>query len=528
MSYDIISVLTFFPIAGALILLLFPKISFQSAQRFALLISLTPLPFVIQILRHFDSGTAAVQFVNKLPWIPSLGVDYFVGLDGLSITMVLLVSIITPAAILGVQKWVDESSTTRYGPKAFFALILIEQTGLYGAFTALNFFHWFIFWEATLVPMFFLIKLYGGRDRTHAAYQFFLYTFAGSVAMLIGMQFVYLATGSWDFIELAARARTVVGETGMTALASDIQNKAAELGIPFITQHSTKFIFLLVLFGFAIKVPMWPFHTWLPVTYTQSPTAGSMILTGLMSKMGVYGFLRIVLPLFGASVPRSWFIILMVLAILTILLGAIAALAQRDIKTVVAYSSISHLGYCLLGIFAVGSLTPGVDERALALNGVLVQMFAHGLSAAGLFYFAGLIEERTQTRDITELGGLRKTLPVMCGLMGIVTFASLGLPGLAGFVGEYMIFQGAFPLSMTLVGIAVLGILLTALYLLYMLGKVFFGPQNDRWNSLPDLTGGERFLAVLFAISLFWVGLWPTKLIELSNRAVVHLAQIFS
>ncbi|MBI4027080.1 MAG: NADH-quinone oxidoreductase subunit M [Verrucomicrobia bacterium] len=520
-NYDIVTVMTFFPCIGALFLFLLPAGS-PRIRLVAFFFSLWPLLFALRMLGDFDPACAAAQFRSRLPWIPSLSVDYFVGVDGLSMAMVLLVSILTPLTVLGAFNWTGTSEANRYGAKPFYALILLEQTGLYGAFTALNFFHWFIFWEASLVPMFFLIKLYGGPDRTHAAYQFFVYTFVGSVAMLIGMQFVYLATNSWDFVELARMARTT--GSGESELAMKIRTMAGTLGIPWLMEHSVTFIFALVFLGFAVKVPLWPFHTWLPVTYTQAPTAGAMLLTGLMSKMGVYGFLRIVLPLFGATMGQ-YATLLMLLAAATILFGALAALAQRDLKTLVAYSSVNHLGYCLLGVFAVASATGNLDDKALALNGVIVQMFAHGLSAAGLFYFIGLIEQRAQTRQLDDLGGLRKTVPVLCGLMGITMFASLGLPGLAGFVGEFMIFRGAFPLAAEITALAVVGILLTALYLLTMTGRVFFGPQDDKWNGMSDLTLRERVVSGVLVALLFGIGLAPAPLIDLSNSAVMLLAK---
>ncbi len=523
--YPLITCITFLPSLGALVILLQPRLSVERIRSLAFIFSLIPLIFVLRLLLEYNSSNPEMQFVERFSWIPSIHVDYFVGVDGLSIAMVLLVSIITPMSILGALHWVGLPEPNKAGLKPFFALILLEQTGLYGTFTALNFFHWFIFWEVSLVPMFFLIKLYGHEDRTHASYQFFIYTFVGSVAMLIGMQFIYLATNSWDFVKLAEMARTLEGNESV--LATKIRMLAGILGIPFLIKHSVTLIFLLIAFGFAVKVPLWPFHTWLPITYTQAPTIGSILLTALMSKMGVYGFLRIVLPFFGATMSQ-YATVLMILAVATILLGALAALAQQDLKTLVAYSSVNHLGYCLLAIFAVASVTGNFNDKALALNGVIVQMFAHGLSAAGLFYFIGLIEQRAQTREMTNLGGLRKTVPVMCGLMGIIMFASLGLPGLAGFVGEFMIFRGSFPLAMGITSVAVLGILLTALYLLKMIGNVFFGQQKEKWNSMPDLTLHERIVSGILVAMLFGIGVLPQPLITLSNAAVTQLAKHLS
>ena len=525
MNFDIITLMTFFPCIGALAVLWWPRKSEEWVRWIAFAGSLAPLAFALKILSLYNPGQAGIQFSTRLPWIESFHVDYFVGVDGLSIAMVLLVSILAPLTILGAHQWIGPNQPGRAGLRPFFALLLLEQTGLYGAFTALDFFHWFIFWEFSLVPMFFLIKLYGNEDRTRASYQFFVYTFVGSVMMLIGMQFVYLATGSWDLLELAGWARETAAGGGQSVLAAKIQDYAGTLGVPFLTKHAVTLIFFLVFAGFAVKVPLWPFHTWLPQTYTQAPTAGSMLLTGVMSKMGVYGFLRIVLPLFGSTVAE-YRDLLLLLAVATILLGAIAALAQRDLKTMIAYSSVNHLGYCMLGVFAVAAGSgAAMNDRALALNGVIIQMFAHGLSAAGLFYFAGIIEQRTSTREMGELGGLRKTVPVMCGLMGITMFASLGLPGLAGFVGEFMIFRGAFPLAMGITSLAVVGILITAIYLLRMIGLIFFGPQDKKWDGMADLDWRERAIGGIFAFLLFWVGVQPDILVRLSNKAIVEMAR---
>lgn len=522
---DILSVMTFFPCFCALILLLIPNIRAETIRRVALVGSLSPLPFLYRIFIEYNPSVEGIQLSPPpIPWIPSVNIYYHVGMDGLSIAMILLVSIIVPLIILGSFKWVGPPETYKAGYKTYFALILLEQTGLYGVFTALNFFHWFIFWELSLIPMFFLIKFFGGKDRTHASYQFFIYTFIGSVTMLIGMQFIYLATGSWDFVTLADMAQQHSLNGGESLLITKIKAFANTLGHPFLTKHAVHFIFFLIFLGFAVKVPLWPLHTWLPITYTQAPTAGSILLTALMSKMGIYGFLRILLPLFAPSLAEGASI-LMWLAVATILFGALAAFAQKDLKTLVAYSSISHLGYCLFGLFAAASVPGSLNAKSLILNGVIIQMFAHGLSAAGLFYFIELIEQRTQTREMMQLGGLRKTVPVLCGFMGIIIFASLGLPCLAGFVGEFMIFQGAFFLAPGFTSLAAFGILLTALYLLKMLCQICFGPRDEKWSNLADLNFQERFISTVFVILLFGVGLAPQPLINLSNAAVIQLAK---
>jgi NADH-quinone oxidoreductase subunit M len=512
LHFCLVSALTFLPLLGALALFLARPDDAASCRRIALAAASAPLFLALRLLHDFDPGAQGLQFDTRVPWVPSLGIDYHVGVDGLSLALVLLVSVLVPLTVLGSVGRVAGLDRRPGDARAFFALVLVEQTGLYGAFTALNFFHWFIFWEASLVPMFFLLKMFGGEGRTAAAYQFFVYTFLGSVAMLVGMQLVYLAANTWDLADLARMA---------PELPSRLSDFARGAGLGRFADAAPRAVFLMVLLGFVVKVPMWPLHTWLPRAYGQAPAAGAMLLTGLMSKMGVYGLLRIVLPLFGAEMARAA-TPLMALAVLTVLLGAWAAAAQKDLRGLVAYSSVSHLGYCLLGVFAASAATGRFEEKALALNGVIFQMVAHGLSAAALFYFAGLLEARLGGCDYARLGGLRAKTPVFCGLMGIVAFASLGLPGLAGFVGEFMIFRGVFGLSGVMACVAVPGLLLTAFYLLAMLGKVFFGPTGP---DAPDLTLRECAVAATLAAALFVFGVLPDPLVRLSNAAASALAR---
>jgi NADH-quinone oxidoreductase subunit M len=510
--YCLLSALTFLPLLGALALFLARADDAISCRRIALAASGAPLLLALRLLHDFDPVAKGMQFATRVPWIPTLGIDYHVGVDGLSLALLLLVSVLVPLTVLGSVGRVAGLDTRPQDARTFFALVLIEQTGLYGAFTALNFFHWFIFWEASLVPMFFLVKMFGGAQRTAASYQFFIYTFLGSVAMLVGMQFVFLATNTWDLVEL--------GRMG-PVLAGKISDFARGVGLERFADTMPRAVFLMVLLGFAVKVPMWPLHTWLPKTYGQAPAAGAMLLTGLMSKMGIYGLLRIVLPLFGPEMARLA-VPLMALAVATVLLGAWAAAAQRDLRGLISYSSVSHLGYCLLGVFAVGAATGRFEEKALALNGVIFQMIAHGLSAAGLFYFAGALETRFGTCDYSAFGGLRKSAPVFCGLMGIVAFASLGLPGLAGFVGEFMIFRGVFGLAGAMACVAVLGLLLTAFYILSMFGRIFFGPTGPPTN---DLSLRERVVAATLVTTLAAFGIFPNLLVRISNAAVSALVR---
>jgi len=398
--------------------------------------------------------------------------------------------------------------------------MLFLQAGLFGAFTALNFFHWFIFWEMGLVPAYFLIKLWGGPERVRAATQFFVYTLVGSVAMLIAFVAIYLASGTFDFIQLAEKARN----GGLTALLGSFASRAGWQGA-WVGGVAT-LVFLGVLIGFAVKVPLMPFHTWLPAAYTEAPTGVSMVLTGVMSKMGVYGFIRILLPLLPDQM-RLMLTPLLWLAVATIVLSALAAFAQRDLKKMIAYSSINHLGYCLLGIFAAVKLTDAgpqwANEKAAVLNGVLLQMFNHGLSASALFAFIGFIEQRGGARGLDDFGGLRKVAPVFCGLMGIALFASLGLPGLNGFIGEFLIFKGAFPLAGWAASISVIGLLVTAIFLLTILQRVFSGPLAPKWAGFADLTGRERLIVLPVIALIFVLGIYPQVMLQFINPTVVKM-----
>jgi len=412
----------------------------------------------------------------------------------------------------------------------YFALILFLQAGLFGTFTALNFFHWFIFWELSLIPAFFLVRLWGGPQRAPAATQFFVYTMVGSVAMLLSFLGIFLATktdttpGVFDFITLAEMGRN----GGLTNAIST--NFAWKLfGHAFTGHQMCLLIFSGVLLGFAVKVPLMPFHTWLPATYAEAPSPVTMLLTGVMSKMGVYGFIRILLPIFPSQInavltPLLW------LAVITIVFSACAAFAQRDLKRILAYSSINHLGYCLLAVFAAAKFTGNdaafATEKAAALNGVFLQMFNHGLTAATLFMFVSFLEQRAGgLRGLNDFGGLRKIAPVFCGLMGIALFSSLGLPGLNGFVGEFLIFKGVFPLAPWAAGLSVIGILVTAIFILTVLQRVFNGPLNEKWSKLPDLTLRERVLVAVPIALMFVLGVWPRLVLDVINPTVVRMVE---
>lgn len=500
----LLTLLTVLPLVGAVGALF----AGRHARWVALITALGTLAISLVVWMNLPAN-GSIGLEERFPWAPSLGIEYHLGVDALGALMLVLSAIVTLMSV-------DAAHRVHRQPGLYFALVLMLQAGLFGSFTALNFFHWFLFWELSLIPAFFLIKLWGGAKRGPAATQFFVYTMAGSAALLLSFLAVFLATptknalGTMDFIDLAKLA------------------SAGQLE-PMVTAHLGPIMMWLaigVLVGFAVKVPLMPFHTWLPAAYSEAPSPVTMLLTGAMSKMGVYGILRIAIPLFGPQIAQMR-TPLLVLAVATIVMGAWAAAAQRDLKRVFAYSSINHLGYCLLGIFALAVPASGAatqTSQAAALNGVILQMFNHGVTAAALFWFIAMMQERSGgERWIDHFGGLRKPAPILAGLMGIVLFSSLGLPGLNGFVGEFLIFRGVFPLSWIAATVSVLGLLVTAAVILTVIQKVFAGPTPEQRSSFPDLHGGERLAMVPVIGLMLLLGLLPQLVVDTVNPTVVDL-----
>jgi NADH-quinone oxidoreductase subunit M len=500
----ILTLLTVLPVVGAIICLW----SGKHARGVAMITALLATAVALLVWTRLPAD-GSIGMMEHAQWAPSLGIEYHLGVDGLGALMLVLSALVTLMSI-------DAAHRVYRQPGLYFALVLLLEAGLFGTFTALNFYHWFMYWELSLIPAFFLIKLWGGAKRGPAATQFFVYTMAGSVGLLLAFLALFLSTGSMDFTHLSLLAST--GELE--------QMVVAHLGSSFV--HSPVMLWLAVgaLAGFAVKVPLMPFHTWLPAAYSEAPSPVTMLLTGTMSKMGVYGLLRLALPIFGHEIAliRTP---LLALAVLTVVMGAWAAAAQKDLKRVFAYSSVNHLGYCQLGIFALAvPATSAAMEtsQAAALNGVILQMFNHGITAAALFWFIAMLQERSGgIRGIDDFGGLRKPAPVFAGLMGFALFSSLGLPGLNGFVGEFLIFRGVFPLAWVAATVSVLGLLITAAVILTVIQKVFAGPVPERWAKFPDMHGGERMaMAPVIALMLL-IGLLPQLIVDNVNPTVVNL-----
>jgi len=500
----ILTLLTVLPLVGAAIALFAGK----HARAVALITTVASLAVALFVWSELPAN-GSIGLIERAAWAPSIGIEYHLGVDGLGALMLVLSAIVTLMSV-------DAAHRVHHQPGLYFGLVLVLEAGLFGSFTALNFFHWFLFWELSLIPAFFLIKLWGGARRGPAATQFFVYTMAGSVALLVAFIAVFLSTHSMDFPHL-----TLLASTGELEDAV-----AAHLGAGFFGVPVMMWLAIGVLAGFAVKVPMVPFHTWLPEAYAEAPSPVTMLLTGAMSKMGVYGLLRIAIPLFGAQIAQIR-TPLLVLAVATVVMGAWAAVAQKDLKRVFAYSSVNHLGYCLLGIFALAVPATGAAvqvSQAAALNGVILQMFNHGITAAALFWFVAMLQARTGGhRGINDFGGLRKPAPVLAGLMGIALFSSLGLPGLNGFVGEFLIFRGTFSLAWIASTVSILGLLVTATVILTVIQKVFSGPVPERLASFPDMTHGERMAMAPVIGLMLLIGILPQLIVDSVNPTVVNL-----
>jgi NADH-quinone oxidoreductase subunit M len=520
-GFPILSLITFLPVLGMILILFIPKEQPKTVKYLSLAITAIQVVLAIILLANYNYNLAGVyeeksfQFIEKFRWIHITGiswlgtvkVDYFLGIDGISMPMVILTAIVS--FIATISSWTIEKSV-----KGYFALFLLLDTGMMGVFVALDFFLFYIFWELMLLPMYFLIGIWGGPRKEYAAIKFFIYTLFGSIFILLTMIGLYFST-----TEVLADGSRVFT---FNMLAMMNQANATPDGILSIANpNNLRFIAFIAMFvGFAIKIPMFPFHTWLPDAHVEAPTPISVILAGVLLKMGTYGILRINYPIFPEITRQlMWWIALF--GMINIIYGALVALAQKDFKKLIAYSSVSHMGYVLLGM---ASLTTA------GINGAIFQMFNHGTITAMLFLIVGVVYDRAHTRGLYDFGGLATQMPVYTGFVTVAFFAAIGLPSMSGFVSEALVFVGSFGVATTriLAMISTLGILLGAGYMLWTLQRIFFGPLNEKWNTLKDVDKRELAMFIPLSIIIIFLGVYPSAMLNIMNTSVNSLVNFVS
>jgi len=487
LGVPVLTFLIFFPTVGALLILLLPSSKPKTVRVAAFLVSLVTFSASVPLFTLFDSTHRGMQFEEQAPWVPGLGISYHLGVDGISMLLILLTTLLTAISILASFTAI----TSRV--KAYMVTFLLLETGMIGVFAALDLFLFYIFWETMLIPMYLLIGIWGGPRRVYAAVKFILYTVAGSLLMLVGILYLYFAhhqaTGAYTFDLL-------------------------QLYDTPLSPQAQLWLFGAFALAFAIKVPMFPFHTWLPDAHVEAPTAGSVILAGVLLKMGVYGFLRFAIPLFpeAAMAYTPWIV---GLALVGIVYGALVAMVQGDVKKLVAYSSVSHLGFVMLGLFV---------WNTQGLAGGILQSINHGLSTGALFLAVGILYERRHTREIADFGGLSETLPWFAAMFLIVCLSSIGLPGLNGFIGEFLVLLGAFRAWPLVSAVAATGVILAAVYLLWMYQRVMFGPiTNEKNRGLPDLSKREFWTLAPVIFFIVWIGVYPNTFLRKLDVSVSEL-----
>jgi NADH-quinone oxidoreductase subunit M len=482
----LVSLTLFLPLAGAIAVTLIPREALRTIRRVTLLITLGTLGLSLLVLARFDPSEGGFQMIETLRWVPAVGASYRVGVDGISLWMVLLTAFLMPPSVLASWR-----ITKRV--KEFHAVMLIVETGMLGVFLALDLVLFYVFWEGALVPMYFLIGVWGYERRVYAAVKFFIYTLAGSLLMLAGILGLYfIGERTFD-----------LGQLLEAAIPSGYQG----------------WLFAAFFASFAIKVPIWPLHTWLPDAHTEAPTAGSVLLAGILLKMGAFGFLRFSMPLFPEA-ARAFAPWLALLGVIGILYGGVVSAVQRDLKRLVAYSSVSHLGFVVLGIAAL---------TMVATSGSVLQMVNHGLSTGALFLLVGMLYDRAHSREIADFSGLQTLMPVFAGVFLMVALSSLGLPGLNGFVGEFLILSGSLPVYRLLTGAGALGVLLAAVYLLWAYERVFTGPQRvphpERRTAWRDLGARELAIVAPLLVLILVIGVYPRPFLDRIEPSVAEVIQ---
>jgi NADH-quinone oxidoreductase subunit M len=494
-SSVLLSWLIWLPIAGGLATLVLGEPRAAAARWLALLTSIATFAVSVPLAASFATGTAAMQFVEKLPWIPSLGASYHLGVDGIAMPLILLTTFTT--VLIVIAGWtVIEKRVSQY-----FAAFLILEGLMIGVFSALDAALFYVFWEAMLIPMFIIIGIWGGPRRVYATIKFFLYTFLGSVLMLVALIYMYLKTGNYEI-------------AGLHALSLD--------------RTEQTLIFFAFLAAFAVKVPMWPVHTWLPDAHVEAPTGGSVVLAAIMLKMGGYGFLRFSLPIVpDACREFDWLMI--GLSLIAVVYIGFVALAQQDMKKLIAYSSIAHMGFVTLGAFIgydIVSRSGTTTGVGLGLDGAMVQMISHGLVSGAMFLCVGVLYDRMHSRDISAYGGVVNTMPIFAAFMLLFSMANAGLPGTSGFVGEFLVILASFKANVWYAALAGTTLVLGAAYTLWLVKRVIFGAVgNSHVEELTDLNGREFLVLGILAIAVLAVGLWPAPLLDAMQATTQHLVE---
>lgn len=495
----LLSILIFLPVFFTLVVLAWPQKN--SVKHVAFVLSLIEFFVSLLVLQKFDMQTAALQMVENTSWVQRFGISYFIAIDGISLMLVMLTTFLTPIIVLASWNSIEERI------KGFFAALFVLQTAMLGSFLALDAILFYVFWELSLVPMYFMVGIWGGTRRIYATLKFFIYTMAGSVLMLLAIIYMMSLTPQ------------ITGGAMSASLLDFYKLKIPFVGGDFFTTQSL--LFFAFAIAFAIKVPMFPLHTWLPDAHVEAPTPGSVVLAGVMLKMGTYCFLRWVIPLFPEAAEHyGW--IFIAAGVVGIVYGALVAMVQPDVKKLVAYSSVSHMGYVIVGIFTM---------NAYGLNGALYQMLNHGISTGALFILIGMIYERTHSREIAKYGGLASALPLFTIAFVIVTMSSIAVPLTNGFVGEFLILLGAFQYSPAVAAISVTGVVLGAAYMLWAVKRVFFGPkgelvkasEQDAHHALHDLSKREVAVLIPLVVLIFWMGILPNQFMDYSKASVSHL-----